>query len=302
MAAEAADTVAPIVAETPPSVARFSKSPRGARRPRARPAPDEGVRFPRPRPRPRPEVGGSARLFPEEPELFAWFARRFAPGEATLWSGPASALEPLLETLYAGCAVAGGLVSLIEGANRFHPYRVGDRGRALGLDPTTTLERIRLARAFTAYQLVALVDAWSREARRTRPRWLVAHELPELFWDSEFPEEERGPLLRHVAETLRAIAEETELPLLVVAHAGLEGFPGLREAGPRFYDWVRVRPGASGAVALDAHRERAALRLVPRPPGQHGLEDFVPIEGEEVTTLGTWGVPPRRTARRWRSA
>jgi hypothetical protein len=191
---------------------------------------------------------------------------------------------------------------LIEGANRFHPYRVGERGRALGIDPETTLERIRLARAFTAYQLVALVDAWSLEARRTHPSLLVAHELSELFWDSEFPEAERAPLLRHVAETLRSLSEETETPLLVVAHAGFDGFPGLREAGPRLCDYVRARPGASGALALDAHRERATLRIVPRPPGQHGLEEFVPLEDEEVTALGAWGVPPRRTAKRWRNA
>jgi len=250
------------------------------------------VRAPRPRSAPVPGP-----WFPDGPALFPWMARRFAPGEATLWVGPARATETLLEILYAGCVAAGGRLSLLEGANRFHPYRIGERARSLGIDPGEALDRIRLARAFTAYQMVALVDGWAREVRRSRPTFLVAHEVPALFFESEFPPEERGPLLAHAARVLAELARSTRLPLLITSAAGFEGFPGLRESGPTLFDLVRLSP-EPGGLALEAYREATRLALVHRPDGQRGLEEFVGAIAGEVTA---WDGPYRRTGRRSRS-
>lgn len=242
---------------------------------------------------PRPSA-----LLPAEPALFPWLARRLAPGEATLWAGPPAAVEALLELVYAGSARAGGRVSLLEGANRFHPYRIGERGRALGVDPGEVLERVRLARAFTAYQLVALVDGWAREVRRHRATLLVAHELPALFHDADFPEEERRPLLAHVATGLRALLRRTGLPLLLTSSGGLPGFPGLAEEGPPLYDLVTVAP-RPGGLALEAFHPPGRARLVARPSGQRGLEEEGPPEdGPEVIA---WAARYRPTARRSRS-
>lgn len=250
------------------------------------------VRLPRSR-----SVLAPVPLFPDTPALFPWMARRFAPGEATLWVGPARATETLLEILYAGCAAAGGRISLLEGANRFHPYRIGERARSFGIDPGEALDRIRLARAFTAYQMIALVDGWAREVRRTRPTFLVAHEVPSLFFESEFPQEERGPLLAHAARTLADLARSTRLPMLITSATGLEGFPGLRESGPTLFDLVRLTPDPGG-LALEAYREATRLALVHRPDGQHGLEEFV---GEIAGEVTAWDGPYRRTGRRSRS-
>ncbi|HWW45888.1 MAG TPA: hypothetical protein VN180_12540 [Acidimicrobiia bacterium] len=246
---------------------------------------------------PRPSSSPSGPLLPDAPALFPWLARHFSPGEATLWVGARSAIEPMLETLYAGSALADGRLSLLEGANRFHPYRIGEQGRALGVDPGQVLERIRLARAFTAYQLVALADGWSAEARRHRPTLLVAHELSELFFTEEVPAEERVPLLTHVASALEKIVRRTGLPLLVTAADGFARFPGLKEHGPRLFDMVRFRTG-SGSVTLEALRDASRLSLVPRAPGQLGLDAFAPPDREEVIA---WDARPRRTARRSRS-
>ena len=258
-------------------------------RPRFGPRPGVG------RYRPRPAAPAAGPLLPEEPAIFGWLGRRFAPGEATLFVGPSRAVEPLLELLYVGCVRAGGRVSLLEGSNRFHPYRVGERARSLGLDPGEALEQIRLARAFTGYQMATLVDGWAREARRSRPTLLVAHDVPSMFFESEFPAEERTPLLRHVAESLAAVVRSTRLPMLVTVANGLDGFPGLAEQGPRLFDLVRVTPG-EGGLALEAYREATRLSLVHRPDGQRGLEEF---EGSKEVTR--WDGRPRRTDRRWTS-
>jgi hypothetical protein len=271
--------------------------------PPSRPAVPSGVPdgpVPRLRLAPRTRQRAPARpVLPAEPALFPWLARRFAPGEATLWTGPRVAVEPILELLYAGSARARGQVSLLEGANRFHPYRVGELGRSLGVDATETLHRIRLARAFTAYQMVALVDGWAAEVRRHPPTLLVAHDLPALFAADEIPDDERAALLRHVARTLRAITDTVRVPLLVtLAPDGLARFPGLPDEGPRWCDYLSfVR--APGTLKVRALRDDARLALVPRPAGQLGIEEFG--DGPAAEEVIAWGAPPRRTARRSRS-
>jgi hypothetical protein len=261
------------------------------------PRPDESVPS-GPKYRRRVHLAPStARVLPSVPTWLDWFAHRFAPGEATLLFGPARTVDRLLEIFYAASAAVGGRLSLIEGANRFPAYQIAERGRAFGLAPEAVLRRIRLARAFTAYQLVALVDGWAREVHRTRPTWLVAHELPALFYDGECPEEERGPLLEHVAETLTHVAETSARPLLLTCAGGFGGFPGLRERGPRFFDLVRVT-SLPHRLVLDAYRDGARLSLVARAPGQLGLETFVDPSPEEVIA---WDGPSPRTARRSRS-
>jgi hypothetical protein len=229
------------------------------------------------------------RVLPDAPALFGWLGKRFAPGEAAVWTGASSAIDRLLELLYAGSALAGGRISLLEGANRFNPYRIAEQGQALGLEPDPVLEGIHLARAFTAYQLVALVDGWSAEARRRRPTLLVGHELPALFDNpEELPPEEREPLLRYVSEQLAELVEGTGLPLLLTVSGGLAAFPGLAESGPRFSDLVRLIPRPAG-VELGSAREGRRLLMVHRGPGQRGLEEFSPPD--ETQEVNPWGGP-----------
>lgn len=252
----------------------------------------------RPKLAPHPHRTRAAPLLPSAPALFPWLARRFAPGEATVWTGPSVALEPVLELLYAGSALARGRISLLEGANRFHPYRIGELGRALGVDATETLRRIRLARAFTAYQMVALVDGWANEVRRHRPTLLVGHHLPTLFADAEIPDDERFALLGHVARTLAALAREVRLPLLLTLDPdGFERFRSLADEGPPWSDVVTFARGP-GTVRLRALRNDARVALVPRPAGQTGMEEFGGEFAEEVIA---WDVPLRRTVKRSRN-
>ncbi|MCI4369839.1 MAG: hypothetical protein L3J81_00755 [Thermoplasmata archaeon] len=252
------------------------------------------VRPARPRSPPKPP----ALHLPATPAIFPWLAPTLAPGEATVWMGDRSTVESLLELLYAGAASSGSRVSLVEGANRFQPYRIGEVGRALGADPGELLEKIRLARAFTAYQMVAMVDAWSTEIRLHRPSLLVAHEVPELFHDAEeLPIEERRPLLAHVAHRLGAIAHQAGIPLLVVLSEGLGRFPGLTDSGPRLYDLVRASSQGEGAL-LEAFRDGRRLVTVRRPAGQLGLETFGGANEREVIA---WDGPSRPTGRRSRS-
>ncbi len=247
---------------------------------------------------PRPRQARPLAGLPSAPALFPWLARRFAPGQLTLWTGPRAALDPILELLYAGNALGRGRISLLEGANHFLPYRLGEVGRGLGVDAAEVLRRIRLARSFTAYQMVALVDAWSAEARRHPPTLLVGHDLPAAFSIDDVPPDERASLLRHVAGSLRTLAESLRLPLLLTLDpTGAASFPGLGDAGPLWCDLVTFAR-APGSLTLRALRDDAHLRLVARPPGQRGIEEFGGGAAGEVIA---WDAPSRPTGRPSRS-
>ncbi len=264
-------------------------------RPVGRPRLPPGPRPTRPRPGPVRRRAVARPLLPPEPAFFPWMAGRLADREATVWTGDAAGLAPWLELLYAGVAVAGGRISLLEGANRFDPYRIGEAARRLGVDPTAAVRRIRLARAFTAHQMVALADRWAAELARHPATLLVAHDLPALFDDEDVAPAERIALLGRVADRLARTAERAGRPMVIVQPGGLARFPGLAERGPRLFDYVRLERRA-GAGWLTGLRDGARCALVHRPAGQHGLEEF----GSPEEVMVAWDAPPRRTGRRSR--
>ena len=49
-------------------------------------------------------------------------------------------------------------VIVLDGANGFDPYRVSSFARKALIPPERLLKRIRIARAFTCYQMATLVD------------------------------------------------------------------------------------------------------------------------------------------------
>ncbi|MHB1435343.1 MAG: P-loop NTPase family protein [Thermoplasmata archaeon] len=249
----------------------------------------------RPRPGPVRRRAAARPLLPSAPAFFPWMAGRLADREATVWTGDAAEIEPLLELLYAGVVAAGGRISLLEGANRFDPYRIGEAARRLGVDPTHAVRRIRLARAFTAHQMVALADGWAAELSRHPATLLVAHDLPALFDDEEVEPTERIALLGRVADRLARTAERAGRPMVIVQPGGLARFPGLAEHGPRLFDYVLLERRA-GAGRLTGLRDGARCALVGRPAGQHGLEEF----GASEEVMVAWDAPPRRTGRRSR--
>ena len=67
-----------------------------------------------------------------------------------------------------------------------------------------------------------------------------------LFESEEVPEEERSPLLTHVAEALRSTMRSAQVPLLLTLSRGFSQFPGLTDRGPRLFDLVRLEARAGG--------------------------------------------------------
>jgi hypothetical protein len=100
-------------------------------------------------------------------------------------------------------------VVLLDGANRFNPYTVSSFARRTWISPEDLLKRIRIARAFTCYQMATLMSeklfALFKEAAE-RP-WVIILGPMTTFLDEDVPEREARPLfersLRRIEEMMK---------------------------------------------------------------------------------------------------
>jgi hypothetical protein len=111
-------------------------------------------------------------------------------GRLYLLLAPRSIQRLLLNEFIARLALRGELQVLICG-NRFDIHAVARQLRRYSEALEVALERIHLARAFTCYQVLALL----RQQHASRLPTLVT-DLPDLFGDENLPQAERLKLFR----------------------------------------------------------------------------------------------------------
>lgn len=106
----------------------------------------------------------------------------------------------------------GGLnsrVVFIDGGNTFDPYAVSAIARDYGLEPKSVLEKIFISRAFTAYQLTALVFEKLEEAlKRYRSKVVVVSDIAGLFLDRDVPKTEGRDIFLKMTRYLSELASK----------------------------------------------------------------------------------------------
>ncbi len=116
----------------------------------------------------------------------------------------------------AGWMVGRGMeVIVLDGANRFNPYIVSSFARKASISPEEILKRIRIARAFTCYQMATLVgerlpaflEKGRGEAQAGRPRVILLGLLT-TFLDEDVPERESSLLFERALGKVGEMAEE----------------------------------------------------------------------------------------------
>jgi hypothetical protein len=152
-------------------------------------------------------------------------------GDFTVLSGNAAIL-PLSLLLCVRAQLPrqlGGLgtdVVFIDGGNTFRLYNVSRLARIHQLNPRQVLERIHIARAFTAYQLTSLLlDKVDEAAKRFGAKLVVISDITGLFLDKGIPENESRSIFSHVTASLSAFAQEKHLVLMATCF--------LRKPSPR---------------------------------------------------------------------
>ncbi len=123
------------------------------------------------------------------------------PGLILLLIAPSRVIAPVMLDIVARLAVAGP-VDVIDGGNCFDAYRVARRVRRQSLDFHAVLHRVRVARAFTCYQMAALMEGIPATGVTT-----LVLDLLSLFYDENIPLPEAARLLRDSLAHLRRLSE-----------------------------------------------------------------------------------------------
>lgn len=140
------------------------------------------------------------------------FALDLYPDCLHLLVAPRPEVDRLTDAFIARLALSGP-VRVLDGGNRFDVHRIARHIRRQTALLNPALERINLARAFTCYQVVALlVDQKAGETP------VLALNLLTTFKDENVPQLERKNLLRNCVINLKRLAVHS--PVLVSATPG----------------------------------------------------------------------------------
>ncbi len=141
------------------------------------------------------------------------------PPKVLFWGERASGISSYLAGWMAGGEID---VIVLDGANGFDPYLVSSFARKALISPERLLKKIRIARAFTCYQMATLVERLALLLRSSSP----FRRLPEgrregggavgvillgpitTFLDEDVPEREVGPLFERTLRKMEGMAEE----------------------------------------------------------------------------------------------
>ncbi len=145
----------------------------------------------------------------------------FAAGDfAMLYGSPAvQSIATLLSISAQLPAPLGGLASnviFIDGANTFRLYQTTRLARLCQLDPKQVLDRIYISRAFTAYQMTALIMKQLEETVKTYDsKLIIISDIAAMFLDKDVEEQEAKRIYSQVTNRLQNFVRETQTIVIV---------------------------------------------------------------------------------------
>ncbi len=134
------------------------------------------------------------------------------PRKVLFWGEGAGEISSYITGWMAG---QGMDVVVLDGANRFDPYVVSSFAKKASIPPESLLKRIRIARAFTCYQMATLVEekliALLRQEEvigQTHKPWVILLGPITTFLDEDVLERETRPLFERMLKKIEEMAME----------------------------------------------------------------------------------------------
>ena len=154
------------------------------------------------------------------------------PRKVLFWGEGAGEISSYVAGWMAGKGIE---VIVLDGANRFNAYTVSSFARRALIPPERLLKSIRIARAFTCYQMATLMGEQlisllkQEEATKLRQRrWVILLGPLTTFLDEDVPEREVRPLFERSLRKIEGMASGGVPFLLFQSHPPL---PPLRKGG-----------------------------------------------------------------------
>ncbi len=177
-----------------------------------------------------------------------------------------------------GVSTLGQEVVWVDGGNCVDPYELGRICKRFGLDRTEVLDSISVARAFTAYQLVSLIDErLEEEIARTGAGMIIVSCLPDMFQDKEMRWSESYQLIKRCVERLHDLSRRKRTATLVTNY-GLMKLLQRKSLKSLLYstadDIVRIE-NASGCLRIVLPNRQETMLYHAVPHNQTTLEEFM---------------------------
>jgi hypothetical protein len=112
-------------------------------------------------------------------------------------------------------------VLYLDGANQISPLLIARFARERGLQPSELNGFIRIARAFTCFQLTELIRRVPKVLAKFSAEVLIVTALPDLFFDEDVQDRPARASFEHAMEGLRELAP---LPLSIAVFSDATSF------------------------------------------------------------------------------
>jgi len=192
--------------------------------------------------------------------------RDFKPACITVIEGSSGLVPDVLFHLCAASVVSLDKDAIfVDGGNSFNPYALSKLAKSFGAEPRKVLSRIHVARAFTEYQMQALIHGLQEAVEQWNPGILAISYFPSLF---SGPDGMRlfEPLLEH----LKLLTESSGIITAVTSFGGQ--WYGDRLLASRADRVIRVEQPSKKLIRLFDNGH--VFEYMPVPPGQMRFTDF----------------------------
>ncbi len=190
----------------------------------------------------------------------------FKPSCITVIEGPSRLVPDALFRLCVSSVISTGRDAMfVDGWNSFNPYALSKIAKSSGAEPGKVLSRIHVARAFTEYQIDALIHGLSDAIEQWNPAVLAVSYLPSLFSGKD-----GRRLLEPLLELLKSLTRASGIITAVTSFGG--SWYGDRLLAAKAERLIRIeQPSKKLVRIIDDGR---TFEFMPVPPGQMRFTDF----------------------------
>jgi hypothetical protein len=154
----------------------------------------------------------------------------------------------------------------IDGWNSFNLYVFSSIAKSYGMEPRKVLSRIHVARAFTEYQMDALIHGLQEAIEQWNPAVLAISYLPSLF---SGPDGRR--LLDPLIEHLKSLTSSSGIVAAVTSFGG--AWYGDRLLASKADRVIRIEHPSKKLIRI--FDDGYVTDYMPVPPGQMRLTEFI---------------------------
>ncbi len=166
----------------------------------------------------------------------------------------------------------------VDGGNSIDPYGIANICKRKRYDKGHVLSQINVARAFTAYQLVTLInDRLEDMLKKSRASTLFVSCFMDLFFDKDMAWTESFQLIKRSIATIKKLTHEHNLITIITNHglAKLHFRRGLRNLMYNAPDKLVRFEGRKRGLKVLMPRKESFIYFYPVPTYQTILEEFI---------------------------